>query len=592
MQSLSDVLQRSTAILLAHAVHLHFSPEIVRTGDISVTGDGFYCDFDLPRPIRPDDLEKIDNQMRRFIQDDLPLQAAQVDGQQVEEMLVALGETLLCERLPSKQSVDVVDVCSHGPFVTLSEGDHVESAGQIAAFRLLTTGAVYWKGDAKSLSLQRIHGFASASVDDLNGHLAYLEESKRRDHRKLGPELDLFLFLDEAPGMPVYLPGGLIIRTQLEQFERDLQRAAGYQEVRTPLMMNRRLWEESGHWEHYRDNMYFIDVEDGAPVATEESDGVGGGGGGGARYALKPMNCPGHMLIYKRRPHSWRDLPVRLSEHGQVHRHELSGALHGLLRVRTFTQDDAHLFVRPDQIESEINSVIRLIDQVYKVFGFTVEVELSTRPADSMGSDAEWTQAETSLANVLKALDLAYRINPGDGAFYGPKIDFHIRDALGRRWQCATIQLDFQMPEKFDLEYIGENNERLRPVVIHRAIFGSVDRFLGILTEHYAGVFPLWLAPEQVRVLPVASAFVSYAKAVVAALTTHGLRASVDARDEKLGYKIRDASVHKVPYVVVVGAAEAANWTVSVRSRAGRLQENMPLHDLIARAEAQVASRL
>jgi threonyl-tRNA synthetase len=396
--------------------------------------------------------------------------------------------------------------------------------------------------------LQRVYGTAFPSKKELEEHLFLLEEAKKRDHRKLGKELELFMFSEEAPGMPFFLPKGTIIRNELEQYERGLQTSKDYKEVRTPFIMNQRLWEQSGHWHHYHENMYFTEVDE-------------------TKFALKPMNCPGHMLVYKNKLHSYRDLPVRMCENGQVHRHEYSGALNGMMRVRTFTQDDAHIFCRPDQIEGEIIEVINLIKEIYGVFGFTYKVELSTRPEDSMGSEELWNSAEQALENVLKSENLDFKLNPGDGAFYGPKIDFHIQDALKRSWQCATIQLDFQMPEKFDLTYVNEDNQKERPVVIHRAIYGSIDRFLGILTEHFAGAFPLWLAPVQVAVLPISSVHNEYAQKLADQLKAAGIRVEADLRGEKIGYKIREAQLQKLPYMLVVGDQEVENNTVAIRKR-------------------------
>lgn len=396
--------------------------------------------------------------------------------------------------------------------------------------------------------LQRIYGTSFPKKAQLEEHLHVLEEAKKRDHRKLGKELELFMFSEEAPGMPFFLPKGMAIRTELENFARELQRQRDYDEVRTPLMMNNRVWEQSGHWDHYKDNMYFTNVDE-------------------TTYALKPMNCPGHMLIFKNSLHSYRELPIRISEFGQVHRHELSGALNGMMRVRTFCQDDAHLFVLPEQIEDEISRVISLIDYVYQVLGFEYKVELSTRPEDSMGSEELWNQAEQSLRNVLDKLGIHYDVNEGDGAFYGPKIDFHILDALKRSWQCGTIQLDFQMPEKFDLSYIGEDNQKHRPVVIHRALYGSIERFIGILTEHFAGSSPLWLAPVQAKLLPVSENYLDYAFQVKKSLERAGIRVEVDVRNEKLGYKVREAQLEKIPYMLVLGENEKNSESVSVRKR-------------------------
>ena len=559
------MLRHSTAHLMAQAIKRLFGYEHVSLGVGPVIEGGFYYDVDVPRPIRAKELAEIEAEMVNIVKEDLPIQRRMVNRGEVIHLFNEIGDGLKLELIRDLPGNATITIYEQGEFIDLCRGPHVPSTGRIKAFKLLSVGAAYWRGDAHNKSLQRIYGTSFPNKRELDEHLAMLEEAKRRDHRKLGRELNMFMFAEEAPGMPFYLPNGLIVRNELENFERSLQHAAGYEEVRTPLMMNQRLWEESGHWNHYHENMYFADVDE-------------------TKFALKPMNCPGHMLIYKNATHSYRDLPIRLSENGQVHRHELSGTLNGMLRVRTFTQDDAHIFVRPDQIEDEIAGIIELIKQIYGVFGFSYQIELSTRPANSMGSDGLWEAAETALQNVLASLDIPYRLNEGDGAFYGPKIDFHVRDALGRNWQCGTIQLDFQMPEKFDLNYIGEDNQKRRPVVIHRAIFGSVDRFIGILTEHFAGAFPLWLAPVQAKVVPVSDKFAEYAEAVRAKLVEAGLRVDIDLRNEKIGYKIRETQMHKIPYTLVVGKEEVAADAVAVRQYGKGDQGQMRVDDFLAQA--------
>ncbi len=542
-----EVYRHSTAHLLAQAVK-RVRGAAVQLGIGPVIQDGFYYDMKLEPPLTPEELPRIEQEMAQIAAEDWPIRRLEVSRGQALELFAAAGEALKVELIHELPEEAVITLYEQGEFVDLCRGPHVPSTGRLQSFKLLSVAGAYWRGDANNEMLQRIYGTAFPKKAQLEEHLRLLEEAKKRDHRKLGKELELFMFSEEAPGMPFYLPRGMAIRNELESFSRQVQQRYGYEEVRTPFMMNERLWETSGHWEHYKDNMYFTEVDNG-------------------RHALKPMNCPGHMLIYKHRLRSYRDLPLRLSEFGQVHRHEYSGALNGMMRVRTFCQDDAHLFVRPDQIEQEIHQVIAQIDDIYAVFGFDYTLELSTRPADSMGEEALWDQAEQALRHVLESRGLAYRINEGDGAFYGPKIDFHISDALGRSWQCATIQLDFQMPEKFGLSYIGEDNQRAVPVVIHRAVYGSLDRFIGMLTEHYGGHFPLWLAPVQVKLLPVSGAFSGYAAEVESVLRSYGIRAEVDAREEKLGYRMREAQLLKAPWVVVLGAKEQQERLVSVRQR-------------------------
>lgn len=568
-----DVYRHSTAHLLAQAVKRLFGEEAVRLGIGPVIEDGFYYDIAIASPLTPADLRAIEREMETIAREDLPIVRRALSRDEALALFEARGEELKLELIRELPGEAEISVYEQGEFVDLCRGPHLPSTGRIKAFKLLSVAGAYWRGDADKAVLQRIYGTAFLKKSQLERHLELLEEVKKRDHRKLGKELELFMFSEEAPGMPFYLPKGMIVRTLLEDFSRSFGRRLGYDEVRTPLMMNRRLWEQSGHWDHYKDNMYFAKVDD-----TE--------------FALKPMNCPGHMLVYKNRLRSYRELPIRIAEFGHVHRHEYSGALNGMMRVRSFCQDDAHLFVRPDQIEAEIGRIIALIDEMYAVFGFSYRIELSTKPEDAMGSQELWDRAERSLTTVLESQGVDYRVNPGDGAFYGPKIDFHIRDAIGRSWQCATVQLDFQMPEKFDLAYIGEDGSKHRPVVIHRAVYGSIDRFIGILTEHYAGAFPLWLAPVQAKVIPVSENDLEEARAIVALLEEAGLRAEIDERQEKLGYKVREAQLEKVPYMLVLGEAERAAGTLSVRRRGEGDVGARAVGELIAELQAEVNSRV
>ncbi|GLX69024.1 threonine--tRNA ligase 2 [Paenibacillus glycanilyticus] len=512
------VYRHSTAHIMAQAITRIYGQQAVKLGMGPVIEDGFYYDIDMEKPLSTEDLKAIERAMQQIIQENLSISRNVVSREEAIRIFEEQDEPLKLELIGTFPEDSIITIYEQGEFRDLCRGPHLPSTGRIKAFKLLNVAGAYWRGDSNNKMLQRIYGTAFPSKTQLDEHLYMLEEAKKRDHRKLGRELELFMFSEEAPGMPFYLPKGMAIRTALEDFARDIQRKLGYDEVRTPLMMNNRIWEQSGHWDHYKDNMYFTNVDE-------------------TKFALKPMNCPGHMLIFKNALRSYRELPIRLAEFGQVHRHEFSGALGGMMRVRTFCQDDAHLFVLPEQIEDEINKVMELIDHIYSVFGFEYRIELSTRPEDSMGSEQLWDQAEQALRNVLDNRGASYRINEGDGAFYGPKIDFHILDALKRSWQCGTIQLDFQMPEKFDLTYIGEDSQKHRPVVIHRAVYGSIDRFLGILTEHYSGAFPLWLAPVQVKLLPVSNRYNDYAYQVKKELAEAGIRVDIDVREEKLGYK-------------------------------------------------------
>ena len=465
-----------------------------------------------------------------------------------------------------------VSFYKQGEFTDLCAGPHLPDTGRVKAVKLIQTTGAYWRGDAQNKMLCRVYGVAFPKQSELDAHLKMLEEAKKRDHRKLGKELELFDIFDEGPGFPAFLPNGMVVRNELEKFWREIHQKAGYVEVRTPQIMSRTLWENSGHWDHYKDNMYTTIIDD-------------------MDYCIKPMNCPGGILVYKRKPHSYRDLPIRMGELGIVHRHELSGALHGLMRVRCFTQDDAHIFCTPDQLMDEIFGVINLIDSVYKVFGFEYDLELSTRPEDSMGSDEDWEAATNALRQALDSLDRPYKINEGDGAFYGPKIDFHLHDCIGRTWQCGTIQVDFQMPERFDITYMGADGEKHRPIMLHRVAFGSIERFIGILIEQFAGAFPLWLAPVQVEVIPVSERHLEYAAKVRDQMRAAGLRCELDTRNEKMGYKIREAQMMKIPYMLVVGDKEIENNTVAVRSRAGGDLGVMEPDAFLAKAKEEIDTK-
>jgi len=537
------VIRHSTAHLLAQAVKRLYPDAYFGVGP--VIENGFYYDIEMSHSLVPEDLSAIESEMKKIAKENLGITRKEVTRSEAEQLFT--HDPLKLELLEAIPSDQIVTVYEQGEFYDLCRGPHVPSTNKLQHFKLMSISGAYWRGDSENQMLQRIYGVAFSSKEQLDEYFVFLEEAEKRNHRKLGKELELFMFSEEAPGMPFYLANGQIIRNELESFLRNLQAKYDYKEVKTPLMMNQRLWEQSGHWQHYKDNMYFTQVD-------QQS------------FALKPMNCPGHMLIYKNDLHSYRDLPIRMAEFGQVHRHEFSGALSGLLRVRTFCQDDAHIFATPDQIEDEITLALKIIDHVYKVFGFSYEIELSTRPDDYMGELELWDKAEQALANVLNKLGFPYKINAGDGAFYGPKIDIHIKDAIKRSHQCATVQLDFQLPEKFDLTFINEDNERVRPVVIHRAVFGSLDRFLGILIEHFGGAFPLWLSPKQVEIIGVSETHIEYARQIYEQLKHEGIRVSIDQRNEKLGKKIRDAQLKKTPYVLVLGDQEQQDRTVTVRA--------------------------
>ncbi|QWG33552.1 threonine--tRNA ligase [Bacillus mycoides] len=566
-----EIARHSAAHILAQAVKRIYGD--VKLGVGPVIENGFYYDMDLQSSVNVEDLPKIEKEMKNIINENVKIERVEISREEAKKLFQEMNDSLKLEILEAIPNEESVTLYKQGEFVDLCRGPHLPSTGYLKAFQLTHVSGAYWRGDSNNQVLQRIYGVAFASQKELENYLHFVEEAAKRNHRKLGSELELFMFSEEAPGMPFYLPKGQIIRNELEAFLRKIQNEYNYQEVRTPFMMNQELWEKSGHWGHYKDNMYFSEVDN-------------------KSFALKPMNCPGHMLMFKNKLHSYRELPIRMCEFGQVHRHEFSGALNGLLRVRTFCQDDAHLFVTPEQIEDEIKSVMAQIDYVYKTFGFEYEVELSTRPEDSMGDDKLWEQAEAALANVLQSLNYKYRLNEGDGAFYGPKIDFHIKDALNRSHQCGTIQLDFQMPEKFDLNYIDENNEKRRPVVIHRAVLGSLDRFLAILIEHFGGAFPAWVAPVQVKVIPVSNAVhEQYANRIADKLAQAGIRVERDIRDEKLGYKIREAQMQKVPYVLVIGDKEMESKAVNVRKYGEEKSEVVSLDIFAASIEEEIKGR-
>ncbi|MCH1952518.1 threonine--tRNA ligase [Enterocloster sp. OA13] len=510
--------------------------------------DGFYYDFDREGGFTPEDLEKLEAEMTKIVKENLPVKPFVLPRDEAVRFMEEKAEPYKVELIQDLPDEETISFYQQGEFVDLCAGPHIMYTKGVKAFKLTSIAGAYWRGSEKNKMLTRIYGTAFANKTDLENYLTMMEEAKKRDHRKLGKELGLFMFAEEGPGFPFFLPKGMTLKNTLIDYWREIHQREGYQEVSTPIILSRKLWENSGHWDHYKDNMYttVIDEED---------------------YAVKPMNCPGGMLVYKNQPHSYRDLPLRVGELGLVHRHEKSGQLHGLMRVRCFTQDDAHIFMRDDQIEDEIKGVTRLINEVYTQFGFEYFVELSTRPEDSMGSDEDWEMATNGLKKALDDMGLEYIVNEGDGAFYGPKIDFHLRDSLGRTWQCGTIQLDFQMPQRFDLEYTAEDGSKKRPIMIHRVCFGSIERFIGILIEHFAGKFPVWLAPVQVKVIPVSEKSMEYATGVYEKLKAAGIRTELDHKDEKVGYKIRQAQLEKVPYMLVLGEKEAAEGAITVRSR-------------------------
>ena len=520
--------------------------------------NGFYYDFDMEHKLNDQDLLKIQKEMQKIIQANYPLERFELPRDEAIKFMADKHEDYKVELIEDLPEDEVISFYRQGDFVDLCAGPHMERTGQIKAVKLQSVAGAYWRGDSNRPMLQRIYGTCFPTQAELDEYLARLEEAKKRDHRKIGKEMDLFAIYEEGPGFPFFMPKGMIIRNELESFWKSEHMKRGYEEIKTPLIMNEKLWKTSGHWDHYKDNMYFTKID-------------------GEDYAIKPMNCPGALLAYKRKMWSYRELPVRMGELGQVHRHELSGALHGLMRVRTFTQDDAHIFMLPEQIKDEVIGVVRFIDDVYKMFGFAYHIELSTRPDDSMGTDEEWETAENALREAMESIGVPFVINEGDGAFYGPKLDFHLEDSLGRTWQCGTIQLDMQMPQRFDISYVGSDGEKHRPVMIHRVIFGSIERFIGILIEHFAGKFPLWLAPVQVKLMTVTEKFTDYALEIAEQFKAAGLRVEADIRNEKIGYKIREARNERTPYMCIIGEREVEAGTVTVRSsKAGELGEMKP----------------
>jgi threonyl-tRNA synthetase len=564
------VFRHTSSHILAQAVQRLFPGTKLAIGP--AIADGFYYDLDSNHVFIAEDLAAIEAEMQKIVKEDYPLARREASREEAIEYFTLRQEPYKMELIQDLPPEVQVSLYKQGEFIDLCRGPHLPSTGMVGAIKLLSIAGAYWRGSEKNKMLQRIYGTSFPKQKDLDEYLERIEEAKRRDHRKLGQELDLFGIADEGPGFPFFYPKGMIIRNELEDFWRQLHRQWGYQEIKTPMILSRELWERSGHWDHYEENMYFLKID--------EED-----------YAVKPMNCPGGIICYKRRPHSYRELPIRYGELGLVHRHERSGVLHGLMRVRCFTQDDAHIFMLPDQITEEIIKVFDLIDVVYKTFGFPYRVELSTKPENAMGSDEIWDLATDALKRALEQKGMDYQINEGDGAFYGPKIDFHLVDALGRDWQCGTIQLDFTMPECFDLTYIGEDGEKHRPVMIHRVAFGSIERFLGILTEHYAGAFPVWLAPVQARVITVADRHLPFATEVAAGLEEKGFRVEVDDRNERVGYKIRDGELEKVPYLLVVGDKETEARAVSVRKRGQGDLGRIPMAEFAGQLAGEVAQK-
>ena len=536
--------------------------------------EGWYYDFDAPFPFTPEHLAQIEAEMKKIIKERLPLVRSEKPREEAIAYMQEKNEPYKVELIQDLPEDAVISFYTQGEFTDLCAGPHLDHTGRLRhnGFKLTSTCGAYWRGDSNRKMLQRIYGIGFPSKDELDAYLARIEEAKKRDHRKLGKELGLFMLRDEGPGFPFFLPKGMVLRNTLIDYWRQVHKKYGYVEVSTPMMMNRALWEKSGHWDHYKNNMYTTVIDD-------------------VDFAIKPMNCPGGMLVYQSEPHSYRDLPLRVGELGLVHRHELSGALHGLFRVRCFTQDDAHIFMTWDQMKDEIKNVVRLFDEVYSVFGLSYQIEVSTMPEDHMGDEKDWDFATETLKLAVKEMGKEYTINEGDGAFYGPKLDFHLADSLGRTWQCGTIQLDMQLPERFELEYVGEDGLKHRPVMIHRVVLGSIERFIGVITEHFAGAFPLWLAPVQVKVLPITDRAHEYARELNQKLNDLNIRSEVDCRSEKLGYKIREAQLQKIPYMLVVGDRDMENGTVSVRTRKGEDLGAMTPDAFIAKCLAEIASK-
>ena len=566
-----DVFRHTSAHMLAQAIKRLY-PEAKFAIGPSIE-NGFYYDIDLEERLTMEDLAKLEAEMKKIAKEDLKVERYELPKEEALKWAKENGEIYKEELINELPEGEIISFYKQGDFTDLCRGPHLPSTKKVKAVKLLSVAGAYWRGDEKNKMLQRIYGISFEKNKDLEEYLHLLEEAKKRDHRKLGKELELFFIPEEGPGFPLFLPKGMELKNALLKYWRELHREDGYYEIETPIILSRHLWETSGHWYHYKENMYTVKID--------EQD-----------FAIKPMNCPGSMLYYQSKPHSYRDFPMRVAELGRVHRHELSGALHGLMRVRAFTQDDAHIFMLPEQIKDEIKGVVKLIDRVYKTFGFEYHLELSTRPEDSMGTDEEWETADNGLREALEELNLPYILNEGDGAFYGPKIDFHLKDCLGRTWQCGTIQLDMQLPQRFDISYVGQDGEKHRPVMIHRVALGSIERFIGILIEQYAGKFPVWLAPTQVKILPISDKYMDYANEVKKALFDAGVRVEMDDRAEKIGFKIREAQLQKVPYMLVVGEKEAAEKHVAVRSRDKGEMGSMDLNEFVSMVVKEDAERV
>ena len=566
-----NILNHSCAHLLAHAVKRLYPDALFWVGP--VIEEGFYYDFDSDQPFTPDVLEKLEAEMKKIVKENEKIERFTLPREEAIAFMKERNEPYKVELIEDLPEGEVISFYRQGEFVDLCAGPHLMATGTIKAFKLTQCNSAYWRGDAKNKTLQRVYGISYTKKDELEAYLTRIEEAKKRDHRKLGKELGLFALLDEGPGFPFFLPKGMVLRNTLLEYWREVHKRYGYVEISTPMILNRALWERSGHWDHYKENMYTTVIDD-------------------TDFAIKPMNCPGGMLVYKLEPHSYRDLPLRVAELGLVHRHELSGALHGLFRVRCFTQDDAHIFMTWDQMKDEIKNVVRLFDEVYSVFGLTYQIEVSTMPEDHIGDVKDWDFATETLEAAVKEMGKDYVINEGDGAFYGPKLDFHLADSLGRTWQCGTIQLDMQLPERFELEYTGADNEKHRPVMIHRVVLGSVERFIGVITEHFAGAFPLWLSPVQVSVIPISNAFNDYAQEVRDRLDAAGIRVEADLRNETMKLKIREAQLQKTPYMLVVGEREQNENAASVRNRKGENLGAMSVDEVIAKLRREIDDKV
>ena len=566
----NEKLRNTTSRIMAQAIKSLFPNTKLAIGP--TVKNGFYYDIDADPKLTEQDLKAVEKEMKRIIKSRLPIERVKMTKAEARRIMQERGENYKVELIDDLPDDTMVECYKQGDFIDVCNGDYLENTGDVKAFRLQSIAGAYWKGDDKNPMLQRIYGTAFKSREDLEQYIKLIEEAKKRDHKKLGKDLELYTIMGEGPGFPFFLPKGMILRNELEKFWREEHEKRGYQEVKTPIMLDKHLWEQSGHWDHYRENMYTSTIDD-------------------KEFALKPMNCPGGMLIYKSQPHSYKELPLRMAELGLVHRHEKSGALNGLFRVRCFTQDDAHIFMTPDQITDEIVGVMELIDEIYKKFGFKYRVELSTRPEDSMGTDEQWEMATNGLIEALNRKETEYELNEGDGAFYGPKIDFHLEDSLGRNWQCGTIQVDFQMPERFDLTYTGEDGQKHRPVMLHRAILGSIERFIGILTEHQAANFSPWIAPVQTRILPISQRNIEYSEKVAKELQESGIRAELDYSNESFGKKVREAITKKIPYAVIVGDKEVEEERITVRNRNSATQESMTVQEFTEQLTKEIKNR-